>query len=356
MSSALSRAKSSKPSAKRIASIGTSLLRLVVIAAALGAGYLAWSWNHALHPGETTYLVKPGTGLSALAAELHRRDVIWESRSLVLLGYVTFTKREFKTGEYRFRDGISAREMLDQVAAGRVVEYPFRIGEGSTFHQTLEDLRHAPHLVKTLQGLSFAQIMDKLGAPGVHPEGRFYPDTYFYAAGNSDLSVLRRAYAKMQSRLQREWENRDPSVPFTSATEALILASIVEKETGKAEERRMIAGVFINRLNKNIRLQTDPTVIYGLGEKFDGNLRKRDLLADAPYNTYTRRGLPPTPIAMPGGEALYAALHPEMTRAIFFVARGDGSHEFSETIEQHNQAVSKYQLGGRPFPPVPVRP
>jgi UPF0755 protein len=334
----------------RTVSIGSKLLGVAAIVAALIVGYLAWAWNHTLHPGADTYMVKPGTGLSALASELHRRGVIWETRSLILLGYVTFTKREFKTGEYRFRDGISARGILEQVAAGRVVEYPFRIGEGATFRQTLDELARAPHLAKTLQGLTYAQIMAKLDAPGVHPEGRFYPDTYFYAAGNTDLSVLRRAHAKMQTRLQREWENRDPSVPLASPDEALILASIVEKETGKAEERRMIAGVFVNRLKKNMRLQTDPTVIYGLGEKFDGNLRKRDLLADTPYNTYTRRGLPPTPIAMPSGEALHAALHPESTRALFFVSRGDGSHVFSDTIEQHNQAVSKYQLGGRPFP------
>jgi UPF0755 protein len=351
MSSAPSRAKSSKPFKTHIASIGRKLLYVAIAAGAIAAGYLAWSWNHALHPGQPTYFVKPGTGLSALAAELQRRGVIWEARSLVLLGYVTFAKGEFKTGEYRFRDGISAREIVEQVAAGRVVEYPFRIGEGMTFRQTLADLQRAPHLVKTLQGLSFSQVMEKLGAGSLHPEGRFYPDTYFYASGNTDLSILRRAYEKMQIRLRREWEDRDPAVPFTSPDEALILASIVEKETGKTEERRMIAGVFINRLKRNIRLQTDPTVIYGLGEKFDGNIRKRDLLADTPYNTYTRRGLPPTPIAMPSGEALYAALHPESTRAIFFVSRGDGSHEFSETIEQHNQAVSKYQLGGKPFPP-----
>lgn len=335
---------------KRTASIGFNVLRLAIIIAILMGGYLAWSWNHALHPGTDTYLVKPGTGLSALAAELQRRGVIRETRSLILLGYVTFTMREFKTGEYRFRDGISARGILEQVAAGRVVEYPFRIGEGATFRQMLDELARTPHVVKTLQGMTYAQIMVKLDAPGVHPEGRFYPDTYFYATDNTDLSLLRRAFTKMQTRLRREWENRDPSIPLTSPDEALVLASIVEKETGKVEERRMIAGVFTNRLRLNMRLQTDPTVIYGLGEKFDGNLRKRDLLADTPYNTYTRRGLPPTPIAMPSGEALYAALHPESTRALFFVSRGDGSHAFSDTIEQHNQAVSKYQLGGRPYP------
>lgn len=303
---------------------------------------------HALHPGSATYVVKPGTGLTALAAELRQRDVILETRSFVALGLLTVSRREFRAGEYRFRDGMSAYELLAQVEAGRVVEYPFRVAEGSTFRQLLDELARAPHLVQTLKGLTPAQIMTRLEAPDVHPEGQFFPDTYFYATGNSDLMVLRRSYRKMQQRLQQEWDNRDPSLPLKSPQEALTLASIVEKETGRADERRLIAGVFINRLKKRIKLQTDPTVIYGLGAKFDGNLRKKDLLTDTPYNTYTRLGLPPTPVAMPGGASLNAALHPEHTGAIFFVARGDGSHEFSETLEQHNRAVSKYQLGGRP--------
>jgi peptidoglycan lytic transglycosylase G len=335
---------------KRTASIGTKSLAIFITAAALVVAYVAWAWTHALHPGQETYVIKPGTGVSALAAELHRRNAILETRTFVSLGFITVARSDIKAGEYRFRDGISAREILAQVAAGHVVEYPVRIREGANFRQVLDELATAPNLTHTLKGLSFAQIMTKLGEPDVHPEGRFYPDTYFYATGNTDLSVLRRAYDKMKARVQREWDNREEGLPFTSAEEALTLASIVEKETGRADERRLIAGVFINRLNKRMRLGTDPTVIYGLGEKFDGNLRKVDLLTDTPYNTYTRRGLPPTPIAMPSGESLHAALHPEATRALYFVSRGDGSHEFSETIDQHNQAVIKYQLGGRPLP------
>lgn len=322
------------------------MVALVVVG--IASAYIAWAWNRSLHPGTDTYVVRPGTGLSALAAELHRRRVIPETRSFVLLGFLTLSKPGFKAGEYRFRDGISARELLEQVGAGRVIEYPFRIVEGATFRQVLDELGRLPRLEQTLKGQSVAQIMSSLGSPGAHPEGRFFPDTYFYTAGNSDLALLQRAYDRMQTRLQREWDNRDPAVPFKTADEALILASIVEKETGRADERRLIAGVFINRLQKRIKLQTDPTVIYGLGAKFDGNLRKRDLLNDTPYNTYTRTGLPPTPIAMPSGESLFAALHPEATRAIFFVSRGDGSHVFSESLEEHNRAVSKYQLGGRP--------
>ena len=334
----------------RTASTATKLSAGIVILIGILAGYLAWSWNHALQPGSDTYIVKPGTGLIALAGELERRHVLPETRSFLLLGRLTLKRHDFKAGEYRFRNGMNARELLAQVAAGRVVEYPFRIAEGSTFRQVLDELAKAGDLVQTLPGMPHAQIMAKLGAPDTHPEGRFYPDTYFYAAGNTDLMVLQRAYDKMQARLQREWENRNPSIPLKTPDQALILASIIEKETGRADERRMIAGVFINRLQKNMRLGTDPTVIYGLGAKFDGDLRKRDLLTDSPYNTYTRRGLPPTPIAMPTGASLHAAVNPESTRALYFVSRGDGSHVFSDTYGEHHRAVIKYQLGGRPLP------
>jgi UPF0755 protein len=192
--------------------------------------------------------------------------------------------------------------------------------------------------------------MARVGQPGVHPEGMFYPDTYFYSSDHTDLMLLVRAYERMQSRLAAEWENRDPDLPLKSPYEALILASIVEKETALSEERRQIAGVFINRLRRNMRLQADPTIVYGLGDGFDGRLRTRDLRTDTPYNTYTRAGLPPTPIAMPGSESLRAVMRPEKTRALYFVSRGDGSHVFSETLEEHNRAVVKYQLGGRPRP------
>ena len=341
---------------KRTASIAFKFVGVIVVIATLAAGYLAWAWNRPLNPGSEIYLVKPGTGLRALANEFSRRRVIPESVSFVMLGYIVVPKRDFKAGEYQFRDGMSARAILTQVAAGHVVEYPVRLLEGWTFQQVREELESAPRLAQTLAGLSKAEIMQRMGAPGVHPEGRFFPDTYFYTAGSNDLSILQRAYAKMQARLRQEWESRDTNVPFATADEALILASIVEKETGRSEERGLVAGVFINRLNKRIRLQTDPTVVYGLGEKYDGRIHKRDLLTDTPYNTYTRYGLPPTPIAMPGVASLHATLHPEQTNALYFVARGDGSHEFSDTLTKHNQAVSKYQLGGKPFPATPLPP
>jgi len=286
--------------------------------------------------------------LKAFARELHRRGVVPESHSFVLLANLLGQGRGLKAGEYLFEPGISARGILGQVVAGRVVRYPVVLVEGWTFRQFLQALARTEKLAQTLTGQSSAQIMATLGYPDQHPEGRFFPDTYHFTAGDSDRTILMRAYQRMQQRLELEWSARAPDLPVRSAYDALILASIVEKETGKPEERPLIAGVFTNRLRRGMRLQTDPTVIYGLGDRFDGNLRRRDLERDNPYNTYTRAGLPPTPIAMPGAAALHAALHPADTRALYFVSRGDGSHVFSETLTEHNAAVIKYQLNGQP--------
>jgi UPF0755 protein len=320
---------------------------LLAVVAVAGA-YLTWYWWRPLHPGEETYVLKPGVGPRALARELEARDVLHETNSFVAVASLLGRGRSLKAGEYRFTDGISAGKLLDQVVTGRVVEYPLRLVEGWTFKQSLQVLAQAPKLSQTLTGLTPEQIMARLGHPGEHPEGRFFPDTYKYTAGQTDLSILARAHKRMQNTLQREWEARRPGLPFKEPYEALVLASIVEKETGQPSERAMIAGVFINRLRRHMKLQTDPTVIYGLGEKFDGNLRLTDLRRDTAYNTYTRTGLPPTPIALPGGAAIRAVLRPADTRALYFVSRGDGSHEFSETLTQHNDAVIKYQLGGKP--------
>lgn len=324
---------------------------LVVLAPLLAAGlYLLWAWRHPLHPGADTYELKPGMTLRAFAQELRARGAIPETPSFVLLAYLTGHSRDLKAGEYRFRDGSAAMELLGQVVAGRVVEYPLTLVEGWTFRQMAQALAGAPKLDHTLAGLTPAQIMERLGHAGEHPEGRFYPDTYNYSSNQTDHAILGRAYGKMQERLRQEWEGRDPELPFRNPYEALVLASIVEKETARAEERVLIAAVFINRLRRGMKLQTDPTVIYGLGLSFDGNLRLRDLRRDTPYNTYTRTGLPPTPIAMPGGDSIHAVLHPAPTRALYFVSRGDGSHQFSDTLEEHNRAVTRYQLGGRPQP------
>jgi len=295
-----------------------------------------------------THVVKPGTSMRAFTRELYDQGLVPDRYSLVVLAYLRGQARHLKAGEYHFAAGMTPRALLDQVIAGRVVEYPLALIEGWTFDQLREALHEAPKLTHTLEGLSGDEIMLRLGQPGLHPEGRFYPDTYYYSAGVTDMALLQRAFQRMQNRLQREWLTRDPELPLQTPYEALILASIVEKETGRANERQLIAGVFVNRLRKGMRLQSDPTVIYGLGSSFDGNLRLRDLQRDTPYSTYTRRGLPPTPIAMPGGEALAAVMHPMETKALYFVARGDGSHHFSESLQEHNDAVIRYQLGGKP--------
>ncbi len=320
----------------------------LLLAGAAAVAYLYWAWQHPLSPGTEVYDVKPGMTLRAFARELSSRGVLPESHSFVLLAYVTGHNRHMKSGEYRFRDGITAWELLDQVVAGRVIEYPVVLVEGWTFRQFMQVIEEAPKLAHTLSGLSPDAIMARLGHSGETPEGRFFPDTYYYSAGQTDLKILANAYDKMGKMLEQQWEMRDADLPFKNPYDALILASIVEKETGRADERNLIAGVFINRLRHGMRLQSDPTVIYGMGEKFDGNIRLQDLKHDTPYNTYTRGGLPPTPVAMPGRDSLRAVLHPAATDALYFVSRGDGSHVFSATLEEHNQAVIKYQLKGKP--------
>jgi len=323
----------------------------------LGFGtYVYWFSVARLEPEAKIYVVAPGTSLKAFARQLRNEKVLPDANTLVWIAYLKGQSRELKTGEYRFRKGITALEILEQVMTGRVVEYPLTIAEGWTFKQTLEVLAAAPKLTHSLQGTKPKQIMASLGYPGMHPEGRFYPDTYYYSAGMSDLIILQRAFQKMEKVLEEEWNGRQGDLPIKTRDEALTLASIVEKETGKAEERALIAGVFVNRLRIGMRLQTDPTVIYGIGDRFNGNLTVKHLRTPSAYNTYVIKGLPPTPIAMPGRYALHAALNPENTKALYFVSRGDGSHEFSETYEQHKNQVIKHQLKGQPKPETSARP
>lgn len=325
----------------------TRTITALLVVVAIGATYLFWAWGHSLRPGDETYLVKSGMTLRGFARELSQRGVLLESHSFVWLAYVTGHDRALKAGEYQFRDGMSARELLDQVIAGRVVEYPLVLVEGWTFKQLLQTLNDAPKLTHTITNLSPRAVMEKLGHTGQHPEGMFYPDTYYYSAGQTDLAILAVAYEKMQTLLQQQWEIRDGNLPFKNPYEALILASIVEKETGRVDERRTVAGVFINRLRRGMKLQSDPTVIYGMGDSYQGKIRSKDLRQYTPYSTYMRTGLPPTPIAMPGKASVEAVLHPIDTRALYFVARGDGGHYFSETLVEHNSAVVKYQLNGK---------
>ena len=251
---------------------------------------------------------------------------------------------QIKAGSYQVPADVTMLGLLDIVTKGQVAEGEFTIIEGWNFRLLRTALNNSPDLRHDSRKLSGSEILQRLGIPEKHPEGLFFPDTYHFSSGTSDLVVLKQAYQTMQRHLQDSWQQRAPNLPLKSPYQALILASIVEKETGQAAERAMIAAVFINRLRKGMLLQTDPTVIYGLGAKFDGNLRRRDLLADTPYNTYTRAGLPPTPIALPGLAALQATLHPAASNALYFVARGNGSSEFSATLTQHNRAVNRYQL------------
>ncbi|MGA8278565.1 MAG: endolytic transglycosylase MltG [Rhodanobacteraceae bacterium] len=250
-------------------------------------------------------------------------------------------------GEYALPQGITPRELLRHMAAGDVLQHRFTIVDGWTFRELRAALAAQVGLVQTLPGLSDQAIAERLGITDGKPEGWFLPETYAFVKGESDLDILRRAHAAMQKLLSTAWPARTPNLPLESPYQVLILASIVEKETARADERAQIAGVFVRRLESGMLLQTDPTVIYGLGDSFDGNLRKRDLQNDTPFNTYTRAGLPPTPVALPGKAAIAATLHPAGGDSLYFVARGDGSHEFSATLEAHNRAVSKFQLHHR---------
>ena len=327
------------------------LTALLLVAGAIGAtvaGAAAW-WLHTpieltLQPGASVIdlEVEPGTRAAQIAEDAVASGAQTNAPLLQLWFRLSGQARLIKAGSYEITLGTTPRSLLSMLVRGDQSLKSVTLVEGWTFSQVRSALQKEELLAPDSAGLSPEMIMEKLGRAGTHPEGRFFPDTYTYAKGASDLSVLKRAAKAMDKRLDAAWDLRAADTPLKSAADALILASIVEKETGKPSDRAQIAGVFINRLRINMRLQTDPTVIYGLGDKFDGNLRKRDLLADTPYNTYTRGGLPPTPIAMPGKAALLAAVQPEPTRALYFVAKGDGSSAFSASLDEHNAAVNKY--------------
>ena len=334
---------------------------LLLVAAAAGG---AWLWQHyagfsdqpiaGLQAGGSVVVASgdsfPGVLRKLRAAGVHDgEDLQWRAlaRHLDVAG-------SLKVGEYALAPGITPRELLLNMRNGKVISYRFTLIEGWNIRQLRAALNAATPLRHETAALDDAALMKQLGHPGQHAEGRFLPETYVYSRGDSDLDVLRRAYAAMDKALQEAWQSRAGDLPLQSAEEALILASIIEKETGLASERPQIAGVFARRLKQGIRLQTDPTVIYGIGSAYDGNIRRRDLQTDTPYNTYTRAGLPPTPIAMPGVDALRAAVNPAPGDTLFFVALGDGSrsHVFSATLAEHNAAVARYlqQLRRPPLP------
>ena len=286
-----------------------------------------------------------GQSIRALAGSLRAAGYLDRpALYLEILARLDGSARRIRAGEYRLPAGMAPDALLALLVSGQVLQYPLTIVEGWSVRDLLSNLRNDPILLQTLEGLDGAEIMVRLGRPDMHPEGRFLPDTYHFPRGATDLAFLQRAMQAMDSVLAAEWERRAPGLPLETPGRALVLASIVEKETSLAEERARVAGVFVRRLQIGMRLQTDPTVIYGLGEGFDGNLRRRDLQADTDYNTYTRSGLPPTPIALPGRAAIHASLHPAAGDELYFVARGDGSHHFSRTLSEHNAAVRRYQL------------
>ncbi len=310
------------------------------------AGVYQW-WTHPLHPkGEVVDLtVEPGTTPRGVAQAVVEAGVKTSADLLFVAFKLSGQARQIKSGSYEISNTTSPQSLLSMLIRGEETLRTVTLVEGWNFRQVRQALGKAEQLQHDSQNLSDPQIMAQLGRPGQHPEGRFYPDTYTYAKGSSDLAVLQRALKSMDKQLLKVWALRTESTPLKSAEEALILGSIVEKETGKAADRPLIAGVFTNRLRLGMMLQTDPTVIYGLGAHFDGNLRRSDLRSDTPYNTYTRFGLPPTPIAMPGKAALTAAVRPAQTQALYFVAKGDGSSHFSSNLTEHNQAVNRYQRG-----------
>ena len=314
---------------------------------ALGAGGWGLWWLHQplRLPAPTVELsIEPGTLPRAVAQAVADAGVDVDPQLLFAWFRLSGQGRDIKAGSYELERGITPRRLLDKLARGEETLRALTLVEGWTFRQFRAALQKAEVRPET-KDLPDEAVMALLGRPGVHPEGRFFPDTYTYAKGSSDVAVLRRALRAMDRRLAQAWEQRSPQAAVKTPDEALILASIIEKETGKPADRPLISAVFNNRLRTGMPLQTDPTVIYGMGASFDGNLRKKDLQADTPWNTYTRAGLPPTPIAMPGQESLLAAVQPPPSKALYFVARGDGTSHFSSSLDEHKRAVNKYQRG-----------
>ena len=322
-----------------------TLLLLILAAGLLGAAAVWWWLDRplALASPAVELSIEAGTPPREVAAAWVRAGVMTQPAWLYHWFRFSGQARKIRAGSYALAPGISPRSLLAKMVQGDEAFERVRLIEGWTFRQFRAALAQAPHLKPTSAGLDEAALMSAIGQAGLAAEGRFFPDTYVYSRNVSDLTVLRRAAQAQQRRLQAVWAERAPKLPLASPEQALVLASIIEKETGQAADRGKIAGVFLNRLRIGMPLQTDPSVIYGLGEAFDGKLRRRDLLADTPFNTYTRSGLPPTPIAMPGLASLVAAVQPDATSALYFVARGDGSSVFSDDLAAHNRAVNQYQ-------------
>jgi UPF0755 protein len=327
-----------------------SVIRTTVVILALAAfavaGWVAYfAWTPLEVPGSARqFTVEQGTTLRGVARQLVNEGVLYESTTFVLLGRLIGKAGAVKVGIYELPERITPYALIAKFARGEVLRSEITFIEGWTFTQMRAALDAHRGVRHDTAGLSDEEVLQRVKAPERHPEGLFFPDTYHFNTGAGDLQILGLAYQTMQSRLRAAWESRDPGLPYGTPYEALIMASIVEKETGRPEDRRMVAAVFSNRLRRGMRLQTDPSVIYGLGGAFDGNLHKRNLETDGPYNTYTRSGLPPTPIALPGQASIEAVMSPAPSSVLYFVSRGDGTSHFSQTLDEHNRAVQKYQL------------
>lgn len=321
------------------------LVALVLVAGAAAGGYY-WLQQEFFAPGPAKAPVRvqvdPGTPVRGVLAQLGRQGVLANVRAVELYLRVHGRRPNVHFGMYEIPAQASPAQILEMFEQGRVVLEQLTVVEGSTFAEFRHELDQHPAVTHTLTGKTNEQVMTVLGHPGEFPEGRFFPDTYRFAAKTKDTEILTLAYNSMQKLVATEWPHHGPDLPFDTPYQALILASIVEKETGVPEERQRVAGVFVTRLRKGMRLQTDPTVIYGLGESYDGNIHSRDLVTDTPYNTYTRSGLPPTPICLPSRESVLAAMHPADNGELYFVATGTGGHHFSKTLEEHNEAVKAY--------------
>ena len=335
---------------KRATKRWLALLVLFPLACTIAVAAMLGYYAHRpieLQQSPLQFSLKAGSSLKSAARQMANAGVLAEAAPFVLLARLMGQASKIKAGNYEVESPVTPMELLRKITEGDYTQDVITLVEGWTFQQMRKALEEHSGIRHDTLGLSNAEIMLQLDMTEPSPEGWFFPDTYHFNRGSSDLAILRRAHRLMRATLADQWERRAPNLPLATPYEALILASIIEKETGQAAERRLIAAVFVNRLRMRMKLQTDPTVIYGMGASFDGNLRKRDLAADTPYNTYIRGGLPPTPIALPGLASLNAALNPAQSDALYFVSRGDGSSHFSRTLIEHDRAVMKYQKSGR---------
>ncbi|HEY9460227.1 MAG TPA: endolytic transglycosylase MltG [Paralcaligenes sp.] len=320
---------------------------LFVVLALLAATAASWYWANnpvRLDGAQIDYIVEQGSRPRAIARLMNQSGIHINEDGFVLLARLSGLDRKIKAGAYEAAQGDTPQKLLERMANGEMTQTQITLVEGWTYQRIRQALREDPLLKQTLNGVSDEAILKRLKSVYDYPEGLFYPDTYVFAPGSSDYDILRRAHHAQVQLLDAVWAGRDPDLPFQTPYQALVLASIIEKETGDKSDRERVAGVFVNRLRLNMPLQTDPTVIYGMKDAYQGQIRKNDLTTDTPWNTYTRPGLPPTPIASPGKASLLAALHPEANKYLYFVSRGDGTSEFSETLADHNRAVAKYIL------------